>query len=198
MNNSIYQALGYIIGAALLLVGKSIFDNVFKYIKKRKANNIFKKSISTSSQINEQLSTIRDIYGFNRVSLIDYHNGTENFKGLSFKNASMRNEVIDVKTKPIISEFQNIPCSIMADTLIKLEESKLGYVISSDQGDLPTAITNKMFGIKHSYIFKLGKTLVDGAVNCVFTDEINNLSTDEILEIRAIIQRIYLIRNNKM
>ena len=51
---------------------------------------MFTQSVQVSAKINQELSTIRDKFGFNRVSLIDYHNGTENFKGLSFKNASMR------------------------------------------------------------------------------------------------------------
>jgi hypothetical protein len=189
------QAFGYALGAAILLVGKNLFDLVFKYIKQKKINTIFKRSINTSSIINEELSIIRDKFGFNRVSLIDYHNGTENFKGLSFKNASMRNEVVDVRTSRIISEFQNIPCSIVADMLIKLEESKKSYIVVGDNGDDQTSITHRMYGVKQAYNFKLGKTLVDGVVSCAFTDNKCDLTQDEIIEIKAIVQKIYLLRN---
>lgn len=189
------QAFGYALGAAILLVGKNLFDLVFKYIKQKKINTIFKRSINTSAIINEELSIIRDKFGFSRVSLIDYHNGTENFKGLSFKNVSMRNEVVDIKTSRMIGEFQNIPCSIVADMLVKLEESKKGYVVVGDDGDDQTSITHRMYGVKQSYNFKLGKTLVDGVVSCAFTDNKYDLTQDEIIEIKAIVQKIYLLRN---
>lgn len=193
----LFQAVGYATGAALLFLGKKLFDTVYEYVKKRKANRMFTQSVQVSAKINQELSTIRDKFGFNRVSLIDYHNGTENFKGLSFKNASMRNEVIDIRTRPLISEFQNIPCSIVADMLVKLEESKKNYIVVTDQGDSETAITHRMFGVKKAYNFKLGKTLVDGVISCVYTENDHDLSEEDILDIKASLQRIFLIRLKK-
>lgn len=192
------EALGYALGAVILLILKYIFDVIVKKVRKDTVSLNFRKSISITAKINEELSTIRDVYSFNRVSLIDHHNGTESFKGLSFKNASMRNEVVDNRTKNIITEFQNIPCSIIAEMLMDLEASQEGYIIATDEGDSATAITHKMYGVKIAYNFKIGKDLTEGVVSMVFTDTSNHLTKEEIIEIKAHIQKIRLLRTNKV
>lgn len=192
------EALGYAFGAVILLILKYIFDLIVKKVRKDTLNLNFRKSISITAKINEELATIRDTYGFNRVSLIDYHNGTESFKGLSFKNASMRNEVVDNRTKNIITDFQNIPCSIVAEMLMNLEASEEGYVIATDEGDSATAITHKMYGVKTTYNFKIGKDLTEGVVSMVFTDNADQITKEEILELKAHIQKIRLLRINKV
>lgn len=198
MGQHFLEALGYALGAVTLLILKYIFDIIIKKVRKDTLSLNFRKSISITAKINEELSTIRDVYGFNRVSLIDYHNGTESFKGLSFKNASMRNEVVDNKTKNIITDFQNIPCSIIAEMLVELEDSKEGYIIATDEGDSATAITHKMYGVRIEYNFKIGKDLTEGVVSMVFTDTINRLTKEQIIEIKAHIQKIRLLRTNKV
>ena len=110
----------------------------------------------------------------------------------------MRNEVVDNKTKNIITDFQNIPCSIIAEMLVELEDSKEGYIIATDEGDSPTAITHKMYGVRIEYNFKIGKDLAEGVVSMVFTDNINRLTKEQITEIKAHIQKIRLLRTNKV
>ena len=108
------DAMAYLAAATLLILCKAVFDYIVKIIKKRDIGGIFHRSMKQAVLINQELASLRDKYEFNRASLIDYHNGVSSFQGVSFKNASMRNEMTDINTKSIIKDFQNIPCAILA------------------------------------------------------------------------------------
>lgn len=198
MEFDIYQGLTYLIGAIILILCKSIFDFVFNKIKKQDIKNVFTRSISYAADINQELSTIRDMYGFNRVTLIDNHNGTNSFDGLSFKNISMRYEVTDIHTKPIIKEFQNMPCSIIATLIRDLDKNKKGYTINSENDDNESSVTLRMYGIKKSYNFKLSKSLTAGIICMHINGEKEiDLNEDDIKDINARLQKINLLRLKK-
>jgi len=187
-------------GVVVPLIG--IFTNKeWKRWKRNKKVNQFRKSIEINSQINIILAEIRAKYGFNRVSILDYHNGTESLSGFSFKYSTMSYENTDNHTKDIITEFKNIPCSIVNNMLVDLEHNPKGYVIDGIKNCPESiAITHKMFGVDTAYNFRLGGSLIDGCLSCVYTHETtfqNILNEEEILDIKSLCQKIYLIRRNK-
>ena len=197
MDQNLIQAGSYLVGAVILILCKAVFEIVIKQIKNRDIGGIFHKSMKEAVLINQELASLRDKYDFNRVSLIDYHNGVQSFQGISFKNASMRNEMTDVNTKPIIKEFQNVPCSILATMLIDLESSSEGYSVTTDDMDNETAITYRMYGIKKAYNFKVGKNLTEGIVSLLLNEDNVALTSEDIKDIKAHVQRIKLIRKKK-
>ena len=144
MHVNLFEHIGVIIGAASVFIINKVYD----WVIKNNTSFKFKRQLSKETRINEELSYLRDRFGFNRVVLIDYHNGTESLGGFSFKNASMRYEKLDVKTGSIIKDYQNVPTSIQCSFLNQLENSKEGYEITDDTTDDEISIANKMFGIK--------------------------------------------------
>ena len=191
------DAMAYLAAATLLILCKAVFDYIVKIIKKRDIGGIFHRSMKQAVLINQELASLRDKYEFNRASLIDYHNGVSSFQGVSFKNASMRNEMTDINTKSIIKDFQNIPCAILATMLIELENSPDGYSVTTDDMDNETAITYRMYGIKKAYNFKVGKNLTEGVVSLLLNEDNVNLTPEDIKDIKGYIQRIRLIRGKK-
>lgn len=194
---NLLTAGGYLIGATILILCKALFDFVIKQIRNKDIGGLFHKSMKQAVLINQELSSLRDKYEFNRTSLIDYHNGITSFQGVSFKNASMRNEMTDINTKSIIKDFQNIPCAILATMLIELENSPEGYSVTTDDMDNETAITYRMYGIKKAYNFKVGKNLTEGVVSLLLNEDNVNLTPEDIKDIKGHIQRIRLIRGKK-
>ena len=191
------DAMAYLAAATLLILCKAVFDYIVKIIKKRDIGGIFHRSMKQAVLINQELASLRDKYEFNRASLIDYHNGVSSFQGVSFKNASRRNEMTDINTKSIIKDFQNIPCAILATMLIELENSPDGYSVTTDDMDNETAITYRMYGIKKAYNFKVGKNLTEGVVSLLLNEDNVNLTPEDIKDIKGYIQRIRLIRGKK-
>ena len=113
----------------------------------------------------------------------------------------MRYEDCDSNTKSIIKEYQNIPCSIINDMLIRLEKSSLGYIVATDDINYTlnedTVITHKMYGITQAYNFRIGNSLIYGALTLSLTNGRITLSEEDILDIKAAIQKIFLLKNNK-
>ncbi len=171
----------------------------YKKWKDKRKIKIFSKGLDTDSEIQKIITEIRATYGFNRSSILDYHNGTTSLGGFSFKNSSMRYESCDEQTKSMIMEFQNIPCSIVNEMLIKLEKSNVGYVmVTDDQNetfDEQAVITHKMYGIRQAYNFRIGDSLIYGCLSLVNTQLRTKLTEDDILNIRAACQKIFLLRN---
>ena len=194
---NLLDSMAYLLGATVLILCKAVFDYIVKIIKKRDIGGIFHRSMKQAVLINQELASLRDKYEFNRASLIDYHNGVSSFQGVSFKNASMRNEMTDINTKSIIKDFQNIPCAILATMLIELENSPEGYSVTTDDMDNETAITYRMYGIKKAYNFKVGKNLTEGVVSLLLNEDNVNLTPEDIKDIKGYIQRIRLIRGKK-
>lgn len=190
--DKLYEALGTIIGTLILFL---LSSPIINRIKKSNLRARFGKRMQADDDINKILSELRSTYGFNRASIIEYHNGTASLAGFGFKHATMTNESTDDVTKPIIIEFQNIPCSLIANMLMELEKSTKGYlVVDEDYPDENIRITNRMYGIKESWNFKLGTSLVDGCLSLVSTNNKVALTPEDILDIKAKCQRMLLIK----
>lgn len=190
--DKLYEALGTVIGTIIIIL---VSSPVIKKFKESKQKNKFKRNLVADDKINSILSDLRSTYGFNRASLIEYHNGTTSLGGFGFKNASMRNESTDEITKSIILDFQNIPCGIIASMLVELEKSPKGYVnVGDDSSDESVNVTHRMYGVKQAWDFRIGDSLVDGCVSLISTSKNIILSDDDILDIKSKCQRILLYK----
>lgn len=187
-----YEAIGTALGALIVyLIGSPILNK----LKALKQKTRFHKRLKTENEINKILTELRVEYGFNRASLIEYHNGTTSLGGFSFKNATMTNESTDENTRPIIFEVQSIPCSLAASMLVQLESSKNGFiVINEDFPDERIRITHRMYGVKQAWNFKIGNSLIDGCVSLISNQEEITLSPDDILNIKARCQKILMLK----
>lgn len=190
--DKMYEALGTVIGTMIIFL---LSSPVIKKIQNSRLRQRFGKRLVIDDEINKILFGLRSTYGFNRASLIEYHNGTTSFGGFGFKNATMRNESTDEITKPVILEFQNIPCSLIANNLVELENSKKGYVVVDDEyPDDVIKITHRMYGIKEAWNFKIGPSLVDGSLSLISTSDKITLTEEDILDIKSKCQRILLLK----
>lgn len=193
--DKLWEALGAVIAGVIL------HSPIKKWIEKINIKR-FRQSVEMTTEVNSIILEIRSIYGFNRVSIIDYHNGTTSFGGFSFKCATMTFESADTSTRPLISEFRNVPCSIISTMLVNLEKSETGYFLFDATSDKrsESAVTHKMFGVKKAYNFRIGPSLIHGCLSCVVTENSKHdvvLSDQDLLYIRAQCQKILLLRAKK-
>jgi len=78
-------------------------------------NDMTKKMMSFAENANKiqiQLYHLLQIFGAERVSIYEFHNGGKNLAGVEFKKCSNTYEAVSLETKPIIKEMQNLPLSI--------------------------------------------------------------------------------------
>lgn len=197
-SNIIAAIIGSATTVSTLFLGKWVDKHWNHKNNEDKKNSIvdsdFSNYMDAAEEINKELSYLRDKYGFNRTSLVEFHNGTSSLKGLSFKNGSMRYERVDNITNSIIMQYQNIPCSLSIDIMRKLEASEDGYIRVGQTDDPNLMILNKMYGVVESHNFRLGESLTNGCVSLVSTHDIKNLTKNDIDDIKAVCQRIHLSR----
>lgn len=195
--NKLIETVGYVAVVVMWITAQEAFAWVKKRRKRRGAVNEFKKAIDIDNQINELIAYLRDRYGFSRVCVIDYHNGDISLNGFSFKNMSMRNERTDLATKSLLMEFQKVPTSLASKMLQSLEKSESGYMDVTDQGDEDVNIDLRLYGSKQTWSFRLGNSLINGCVCLVSNYKAVSLTHDEILDIKAVCHKIYLLRTKK-
>ena len=188
-------------GGALIFVeiGKVVIKYYEKKNQRKKANNDLNRATDNDVLIKSICAEIIERFGFNRVSVVGYHNGVQTMDGISLKKCSMIQEVTDGYTDQIIGEFQNIPCSIAAEMLKELKETPDGYVIADDESAVEeTAIHQRMFNVRQSYNFRIGEGLIDGVLCCAFTGQTRIFEHEEILELKAYAKRIFVIKQKQI
>lgn len=65
-----------------------------------------------ANKIQIQLYHILQTFNADRVSIYEFHNGGKNLAGIEFKKCSNTYEAVELETKPIIKEMQNLPLSM--------------------------------------------------------------------------------------
>lgn len=66
----------------------------------------------SATKIQIQIYHILQIFGAERISIFEFHNGGKNLSGVEFKKCSNTYEAVSLETKPLIREMQNLPLSI--------------------------------------------------------------------------------------
>jgi hypothetical protein len=103
----------------------------------------------------------------------------------------MSYEARDPNVYPILPTFQSVPISPMVKMLLSLNESKDGYVKTTDSGpDQDLNILHKVHGTQCSYNFKIGPNLVDGVLSINWNTRHADLDKSEVDDVKVSIYRI--------
>ena len=184
---------GIIIGAIIVYLA----PKVEQYLKNRSKKKCFVDNISIDCDINRELLYFVNTYKACRACIIDYSNGSSNYAGLPFNHFTMTYEEVSINTPRVKDSLQKIPLSSVASMLLALEKSSDGYIKATDVDDNEkTTITHRSFGIKTTYNFKIGNSLIDGVVAIAWDDNYEDLDPSKIIDIKARIARIMALRNS--
>lgn len=181
------ENIGIIIGGVIIYVAPKIES----FLKKKVKRSSFVSNLEVAKDIAQELDHLVIKLDASRVCIIDYHNGTSNYAGIPFNFASMSYEARDPNVYPILPTFQSVPISPMVKMLLSLNESKEGYVKTTDSGpDQDLNILHKVYGTQCSYNFKIGTNLVDGVLSINWNTRHADLDKSEIDEVKVSIYRI--------
>jgi hypothetical protein len=181
------ENIGVIIGGIIIYVAPKIES----FLKKRVKRSSFVSNLEVAKDIAQELDHLVVKLDASRVCIIDYHNGTSNYAGIPFNFASMSYEARDPNVYPILPTFQSVPISPMVKMLLSLNESKDGYVKTTDSGpDQDLNILHKVHGTQCSYNFKIGPNLVDGVLSINWNTRHADLDKSEVDDVKVSIYRI--------
>lgn len=182
--------------AVLLIILITFMKDGYQWYKTNGKLRFFNQNIELDVQIQKELKYLVDKMGFNRCSIIKYHNGTESFDGFSFNYATMTHEATDDVTVSLLGEFQKVPITSFADSLKELKDSDERYhVINSDNSS--SGIMQAGWNVDQSWNFMLSDRIFDGVVCCAMTHGKKELSAAEILEVRAVAYKINHLLNKR-
>lgn len=173
----------------LLITTLYFLKDLKEWYKVWRKKNFFNQNVELDIKVEEELAIVVAKFGFNRVSIIKYHNGSESFDNFSFNFASMTHEKTDPSTKSIVKEFQRVPLASYAPVLKKLKESKDGVVRVESDSTTP-GVMQGGWGIVESWNFMLTDRVADGILCCVSVHDKMELTPEEIAELRSITYKI--------
>lgn len=166
------------------------------YYKSKGKIFYFNENLEVDVQIQKELKHIVDKYGFNRASIIKYHNGMESFDGFSFNYATMTHEETDDGTAKMLDRFQKIPLTSFAEALKLLKDSPEHYhVVNSDHSN--PGIMQAGWHVKQSWNFMLSDRISSGIVCLAMSYSAKSLTDEQILEIRSVVYKINMLMNKK-
>jgi hypothetical protein len=181
------ENIGVIIGGIIIYVAPKIES----FLKKRVKKSSFVSNLEVAKDIAQELDHLVVKLDASRVCIIDYHNGTSNYSGIPFNFASMSYEARNPNVYPILPTFQSVPISPMVKMLLSLNESKDGYVKTTDSGpDQDLNILHKVHGTQCSYNFKIGPNLVDGVLSINWNTRHADLDKSEVEDVKVSIYRV--------
>ena len=181
MNSEILKTLGIVGGAAIATIAPYIGTWVNKRFKKDTEAETFIYNTEHRALINEVLVEIRATIGANRVAIVEYHNGNAAINGLPFNYSSMTYEKSDTTTREIMLNYQKIPLSPVCELLLEVHNSEEGYVrVGRDYERSSVVELNEYYGIKTSYIFRIGNHIKYGTVHVMWINEDTTLTEEEL------------------
>lgn len=182
--------------AVLAVIGVMFLKDFLTWYKNNGKLKFFDNNIEIDMQIKRELKYVVDKIGFNRVSVIKYHNGTESFDGFSFNFATMTHEEVDDITVRILKDFQKIPLTSFTEVLYNLKNTDDRYVVVKSDGS-NSGIMQAGWNVEQSYNFLLSDRVSDGIICCANTHIHTELTQQQILEIRAIAYKINLLLSKR-
>jgi len=190
--SDVIKLIGVFVGGVIAAISPKLIDLTKSKFNKINEIDAFTNTNIIANEINNELLRIQGGYDAARVSILEYHNGVYSKKGLPFEYSSMRYEITDHNTKSLMNEFQAVPVSPVAEMLLKLEKSEEGYikVHTDNEPDSILSRTQKYYGVKTAYSFKLFDTVKEGVLNIIWIAEKKDLSNEEIQDIQISIYRI--------
>ena len=181
MNPEILKTLGIIGGAAIATIAPYIGTWINKKFKKDTEAETFIYNTEHRALINEVLVEIRTIIGANRVAIVEYHNGNAAINGLPFNYCSMTYEKSDTTTREIMLNYQKVPLSPVCELLLEVHNSKDGYVrVGQDYKEDSVVELSNYYGIKSSYIFRIGDHIKYGTVHVMWVNDDHMLTENQL------------------
>jgi hypothetical protein len=192
----ILESAGTLVGAIIVAVITQVTPPLVKYIKskinKGKKGEEFKRNLTVREKINEALVELRILSNANRVYILEYHNGDVSLSGLPFNYSSMTYENTDVSTKNMITEFQKVPISPVANFLVSLDNTLEGYS-SIQENNTNSLLSQHMnyYGVATTYTFKISNHIKDGVIGLDWVNEEGvTLTENQIKDIKTVVLRI--------
>ena len=97
----------------------SLYDKIDDLVKnssdkhdKYDLTNKFTSFAENAGKIQIQLYHLLQVFGADRISIFEFHNGGKNLAGVEFKKCSNTNEAVSLEIKPNQKELQNLPLSL--------------------------------------------------------------------------------------
>lgn len=181
-----WKEVGVVLAAILIGFGRE----VKAYFKKRKTVDMFSDGLDYDVLINTELDKLKYTYGFNRVAIVEFHNGLESYDGDSFNFMSMSHERTN-NADSIIREFQRIPVTPVAEWLSGFDKNPLGYAYVKE-GDGGIGLMYDAFGAVETYVFKLGDRISNGVLMCAYVHQVGVLDDEAIMDCKASAYKIRL------
>ncbi len=187
------KEIGVIIAAVLIGFGKDLTEWLKNKFSKK--TDMFTDSLKYDILINEELDRLKYTYGFNRVAVIDYHNGSTSYDGVSFSYSSMTHERTN-NADSIITRFQKIPIGPISNWLQDLDQNSAGFsMVDSDNSSL--GIIQEAWGSLRVFSFKLGERISKGTLVCSFTHYKEDLDDAALIDCKATAYKIKIYLDKK-
>lgn len=97
----------------------SLYDKIDDLVKnssdkhdKYDLTNKFTSFAENAGKIQIQLYHLLQVFGADRISIFEFHNGGKNLAGVEFKKCSNTYEAVSLEIKPNQKELQNLPLSL--------------------------------------------------------------------------------------
>lgn len=183
MDVDILKNLGVVAGGVLATVAPYMAKWLDKKFKRGEEAKMFIHNTGYRALINEVLVEIRTSVKANRVAIVEYHNGNTTINGLPFNYASMTYEKADTTTREILLNCQKVPISPVCELLLELHNSETGYErVDQEYKRDSIAELCKYYGIKTSYIFRIGNHIKYGTVHVSWVTEDSIFLTEQELD----------------
>jgi hypothetical protein len=181
-------AVALISSVSTAIIGPIAVHVVKERLEKRK-KDVFKESLIENNLVLNKLEDIKELYGADRVWLMQFHNGGNFYPtGKSIQKFSMCYEIVEQGTESIQQNFQNIPISLFSKSVNQLLD--VNIIAISDFKDETIAT----YGLKYiaeenkcksAYIFAI-KSIDNkfiGILGVDFVKRKTTLSNDDINEL---------------
>lgn len=167
------------------------------------SNELTGKFISYAENANKiqiQLYHILQTFNADRVSIYEFHNGGKNLAGIEFKKCSNTYEAVELETKPIIKEMQNLPLS-MNPLWSKVLATRDDIVIPNVEKLQDTFLkvyleTQSIKTYYSSILLDYGNSPI-GFITLEYYDDARELTKDELIEFNEIAIKISVLINLK-
>lgn len=153
-----------------------------------------RKSVKVSEKINEALEQILIEANADRVTLYQYHNGSQNLAGIPFAKISSTNEVCNLGIHSLQEETQNIPSGMMVWWIKSVHDHplKIPCIDCIQEEDRGVYEIYKARGCKSVYSFEITsvKGMPVGYVTIEYLKEPKDLHEDKLETIKDTVTKL--------
>jgi len=153
-----------------------------------------------ANKIQIQLYHILQTFDADRVSIYEFHNGGKNLAGIEFKKCSNTYEAVELETKPIIKEMQNLPLSmnpLWSKVLATKDDIVIPNVEKLEDTFLKTyLVTQSIKTYYSSILLDYGNSPI-GFITLEYYTAARKLTQDELTEFNEIAIKISVLINLK-